>query len=100
MLLERTIFQLDVGDVPPERARALGQMGFMQWLGALPGDASYLVAASQAYERAAPFRHNSPAVSVFCDLLLASSEPPYRPLDLQVLPPARKGGARARRLSL
>lgn len=97
MLLERTIAQLDIGPLPPLRAAQLGQMGFMQWLGALPGGCNFAEQARRAHVRAAPFRHVSPAVAVFCDLLLAALQMPPRPLDLPWPRPQRRGGARARR---
>ncbi|MEM6588105.1 MAG: hypothetical protein AAF641_06625 [Pseudomonadota bacterium] len=100
MLLELTLTQLDVGDVPAKRAEEMGQLGYMQWLGALPGRAHYINAASHAYGRAKPFAANSPAVAVFCDLLLASMKAPLTPLDLRLPPRARRGGAEARRASL
>ena len=96
MLLDRTISQLDIGYLPRARALELGQLGYMQWLGALPGDADYRGAAMRAYEAASPFRRASPAVAVFCDLLVASTRMPPAPLPLS-LPRHRRGGARARR---
>ena len=97
MLLERTIAQLDVGYVPPDRAEELGHLGYVQWLGALKGNASYLGEAMRAYTLAQPFIRTSPAVGVFCDLLVASSTSPLAPLDLKLRPPQRRGGAKARR---
>jgi len=97
MLLERTISQLDIGPVTPSRAVDLGQMGFVQWLGALPGGANYAVQARRALAQAAPFCAVSPAVMVFCDLVIASLAMPPRPLDLPWPRPQRRGGARARR---
>ena len=73
MFLERTISQLDVGHVPEDEAEKLGHLGYLQWLGALRGDASYLEEATRAYEMARPFLKTSPAVAVFCQLLAASS---------------------------
>ena len=97
MLLERTIHQLDIGQVSPERARELGQLGYLQWLGALPGHSNYLHEAMRAYAKAQPFRRTSPAVAVFCDILVNSTVSPA------ILPPltfgrrGRRGGAQARR---
>ena len=97
MLLDRTISQLDVGPLPPDRAAELARLGYMQWLGALPGDGDYRREAMQAYTRAAPRARRSPAVAVFCDLLVASTRMPPRPLPLAMPPRRRRGGARARR---
>lgn len=97
MLLERTISQLDIGYVPRDQARELGHLGYMQWLGSLPGDTSYLNQAKHAYDLARPFIHASPAVAVFCQLLIASASTPLQPLDLRLPPRTRRGGARARR---
>ncbi len=100
MLLERTISQLDVGYVPDNVARRMGHLGYTQWLGALPGGASYPLEAHRAYELAHPFAQTSPAVAVFCELLLQSTETPFRALDLTLPRPARRGGAKARRSAL
>lgn len=100
MLLEQTIFQLDIGYVPPEKAEEMGQLGYMQWLGALQGGASYQREAMRAYEMAQPFIRTSPAVAVFCRLLVASVASPIEPLPLRLPLRNRRGGAQARRLSL
>ncbi len=99
MLLERTIAQLDVGFVPQKQAEEMGHLGYLHWLGALRGDASYPNEAMQAYEMARPFSKSSPAIAVFCQLLRASVERPLHPLQLQLQLPkrTRRGGARARR---
>ena len=97
MLLERTISQLDIGYVPNDRARELGHLGFMQWLGALPGKVNYRDAARHAHAVAAPFRTTSPAIAVFCDLLVASTRMPPEPLELHLPSHHRRGGAQARR---
>ena len=99
MLLERTITQLDTGPMPPDEARQLGQLGYMQWIAALPGAANYRSAAHHAHERAAPFRHRSPAIAEFCKLLRASLDRPLAPLPLAMPPRKRRGGAGARRAS-
>ena len=96
MLLELTITQLDIGWVPADRALELGRLGHLQWLGALPGDANYRDEAMRAYTLAIPFARSSPAVAVFCELLLESTRMPPRPLALHS-PRRRRGGARARR---
>lgn len=100
MQLERTIYQLDIGNVPPAQAEEMGQLGFMQWLGGLPGDASYISEAMRAYDVARPFIAASPAVGMFCHLLVASVAAPAAPLSLQLPQRCRRGGAQARRLSL
>ncbi|MCV6593764.1 MAG: hypothetical protein OIF48_12480 [Silicimonas sp.] len=99
MLLEHTISQLDIGHVPPEQAKELGHLGYIQWLGALPGTANYIREATRALELAQPFRWNSPAIAVFCDLLKASTRGAPRALDLQMRSRQRRGGSQARRLS-
>lgn len=100
MLLELTISQLDIGPVPPRRARELGHLGYIQWLGSLSGDDNYHRAAGRAHAMAAPFRRGSPAVAVFCELLAASTRMPPAPPTVEIPPPARRGGARARRGAL
>lgn len=100
MFLERTISQLDIGSVPPAQAQELGHLGYMQWLSCLPGDVGYHDAAMQAYDMAQPFVAASPAVAVFCNLLLSSLVMPPAPLPLHMPRPVRRGGAQARRLSL
>ena len=97
MLLERTISQLDIGYLPPDQAEELGHLGYLQWLGALNGKAGYPQEALRAYEVARPFKETSPAVAVFCDLLVESCASPLAPLELKLLVPTRRGGAKARR---
>lgn len=97
MLLERTISQLDIGFVTPDQAMEMGHMGYLQWLGALPGDAGYAREALRAYAMARPFAETSPAVAVFCDLLLETAETPLCAPELTLPGRARRGGARARR---
>ena len=97
MLLERTISQLDIGSVPPDEAMELGQLGYLQWLASLPVNADYARAAMHAYTMAQPFRQSSPAVAVFCELLVASTRLPIEPLPLKMPTRERRGGARARR---
>ena len=97
MLLKRTISQLDIGPLPPARAAELGQLGYMQWLGSLRPMASYPHEAMRAYEAAAPFIRTSPAIAVFCDLLVASTRVPLEPLNLSLPGRQRRGGAKARR---
>jgi hypothetical protein len=97
MLLERTISQLDIGPLPPDAAAELGHLGYMQWLAGLPGSVDYRRAAMQAWAAAQPFARVSPAVAVFCDLLVASTRSPPEPLALVLPARHRRGGARARR---
>lgn len=100
MSIERTLTQLQVNPRTPERAKEIGQLGYMQWLGGLAANACYLTEASCAYMTAAPFRATDPAVEEFCRLLKASLDAPLRPLDLALPKPRRRGGARERRMSL
>ncbi len=97
MLLERTITQLDVGHVPPNVAQQMGQLGYMQWIAALPSDTGYRQAALRALETAAPFVSASPAVAAFCDLIRRSIKDPLTPLPLRMPPRVRRGGSQARR---
>ncbi len=97
MMLERTLSQLDIGSVTDDVAEKMGHLGYTQWLGALKGNAGYCKEAMRAYELAQPFAQNSPAVAVFCQLLMASATAPLKPLDLKLPVPARRGGAKARR---
>ena len=97
MLLERTIAQLDLGEMPAEQAKALGHLGYIQWLGALPGHANYRAEAHKACHMAQPFVRTSPAVGVFCQLLRASTTGSPNALDLKLPIQKRRGGARARR---
>ena len=100
MLIARTLTQLQVKPTTPERAKEIGQLGYMQWLGGLPAGACYQSEAACAYLSALPFKDTDPAVSVFCDLIRTSLENPLKPLDLALPKPRRRGGARERRLSL
>ena len=52
MLLNHTILQLRTTGLPPKRARELGHLGYLQWLGSLPGFASYQAEAMRAYAAA------------------------------------------------
>lgn len=97
MLLERTISQLDIGFVPDHVAEEMGHLGYAQWLGALKGEAGYFNEAMRAYRLAQPFIRTSPAVAVFCHLLVESTASPLKALELKLPEPARRGGAKARR---
>lgn len=99
MLLEHTLRQLDTGPMPPAAARHLAQLGYMQWIAGLPGEADYIAAALAAFDRAHPFMAHSPALAEFCELLLASVERPLQPLPLALPPRVRRGGAQGRRSS-
>lgn len=100
MLLKRTIAQLDVGYVPPDQAEQMGQLGYMQWLGALKGDANYIEEARKAHVLGSASKAASPAVAVFCDLLEQSIASALSPLDLKLPKHTRRGGASARRRAL
>ncbi|MDJ0995640.1 MAG: hypothetical protein QNI90_18825 [Dinoroseobacter sp.] len=97
MMLEHTISQLDIGYVPDHVAEEMGHLGYVQWLGAIRGNASYIGEAMRAYHLAQPFVRTSPAVAIFCHLLVASTASPVAPLELKLPAPARRGGAKARR---
>ena len=97
MHLEQTIMQMDIGYVSRSRAEELGQLGYLQWLWALPSDACYLTEAMKAYEMARPSIAGSPAIGVFCDLLITSATEPLQPLDIRFPLRIRRGGAAARR---
>ena len=99
-LLLRTLTMLQVGADSAERARELGQMGYMQWLGGLPGSACYRTEAGRALQGALPFATSDAPVAVFCGLLSASLRDPLTPLDLALPRPRRRGGAQDRRMSL
>ncbi len=100
MLTEQTLIQIlsqpDRASTP-ERARELGQLGFMQWLGGLAGDAAYDAQARRALQLALPFAGTGPAMAEFCRLVRASLDRPLRPLDLALPPNRRRGGTRMRR---
>ncbi|WP_417210018.1 hypothetical protein [Antarctobacter sp.] len=100
MSIELILTQLQCRAETPERAHELGCMGYMQWLGGLPGCASYEAEAARAWRRAQPFARTDPAVAVFCALLDASLRQPLRALDLTLPRAQRRGGARRRRLLL
>ena len=100
MLFELTLTQLQVDPGSEERTRELGQLGYMQWLGGLPAEASYEAEAARAYRIAVAFEESDPAVAVFCELLRESLNRPLHPLDLALPKPRRRGGARERRRGL
>ena len=100
MLIARTLNGLQARTLTHERAKELGQMGYMQWLGALPGTADYEHEAVRAYLRAMDFIETDPAIAVFCGLIRDSLRQPIRPLELALPKAQRRGGARQRRLSI
>ena len=100
MSIAQTLNQLQVKSASPERAKEMGQLGYMQWLGGLRADACYRTEAARAYAMAHPFKSTDPAVAVFCQLLQDSLNAPLQPLDLALPKPRRRGGAKERRLSL
>lgn len=98
MVLNRILHRLQLHHAEHGRASEFGQLGFMEWLGSLPADSDYNLQAMTAYEKALPFRRTAPAIRVFCDLLIASTQMPPQPLDLCLPRPHRRGGARGRRM--
>ncbi|MCE8006154.1 hypothetical protein [Aestuariivita sp.] len=97
MVLDRILLRLQIRRIAPERAAELAQLGFMEWLGALPGESDFHQQAMIAYRQAVPLRRQAPAIALFCDLLVASTRMPPEPLDLSLPSPHRRGGARGRR---
>ncbi|MEM6565214.1 MAG: hypothetical protein AAF665_12245 [Pseudomonadota bacterium] len=70
MMLERAVSRLDVRYVSKDTALEMGQLGCLQWLGALKDDAGYPHETARAFEVARPFTQNAPAVAIFCHILL------------------------------
>ena len=99
MFLEYTISQLDIGPMPPDRADEMGHLGFLQWLGALPGDRSFAQEAERALMLSLPAAGYSPALAVFCDLVARAVAASPAPLTLRLPQATRRGGARARRVT-
>lgn len=100
MMLELVLLQMHARTQSPEPARETAYLAFIQWLGALPGGCDYAAAARAALERVSGISASSPALTIFCTLLADSLDRPARPLDLRLPSPCRRGGTRARRLSL
>ncbi|GAA0305930.1 hypothetical protein [Rhodovulum strictum] len=98
MMLELVLLQMQARDRDPACGRETGQLGFMQWLGGLPGGCDYAAAARAALARLGPDAPSSPALATFRALLVASLAVPPRPLGLSLPVPRRRGGTRARRL--
>ncbi|MEO1677430.1 MAG: hypothetical protein AAFU80_04640 [Pseudomonadota bacterium] len=84
----------------PGLAEAWARMAYVEWLAGLPGRVSYADAALEAFEAARSTADISPATAAFRRLLARSAQLPPAPLDLGLPKPARRGGARARRLSI
>lgn len=97
MILEDILNAMRSHGCSEARARQLAHMGYMEWLGALPGAANYPEAAVRALAAAAPVRDVDPAVAEFCRLLETSVNRPLAPLTLIPPRPGRRGGARGRR---
>jgi hypothetical protein len=97
MVLNHVLNRLQSHPADQLRAVELGQLGFMEWLGSLPGDSDFDRQARAAYARALPFQRVSPAIAVFCALLLAARRMPPEPLNLCLPRPHRRGGSKARR---
>ncbi|MFN0262778.1 hypothetical protein ACKTEK_02770 [Tepidamorphus sp. 3E244] len=97
MFLRRTISQLDIGPVTPERAQEMAQLGFLQWLAGRPAKADHRSEALDAYAVARPLAQGSPAIAAFCDLLLAATKTPVYGLPIRLPTRQRRGGAQARR---
>ncbi len=100
MSIDHILNKLQTRTSTPERAKELGQLGYMQWLAGLPVNADYVSSAIYAYDMSEPIMHTDPAVAAFCELLVASIENPLTPLDLSLPKPRRRGGAKERRMSL
>ena len=98
--LQRTLNGLQRDTCSPERAQELAQLGYMQWLAALPASASYEAEAVRAYLLAMDFIDTDPGIAVFCDLIRTSLRRPLQPLTLALPKPRRRGGARQRRKAL
>ncbi|GGD33657.1 hypothetical protein [Sinisalibacter lacisalsi] len=95
-----TLSQLLMAPAGPDRAREIGQMGYMQWLAGLPGGARYEAEVLHALRVTADFIDSDPAVAEFCRLLRASLRGPLAPLELALPAPRRRGGAWQRRRAL
>jgi hypothetical protein len=100
MTLNDILTAMRVPNSSEARARQLAHMGYLEWLGALPGGANYAEAAVRALAAAAPLREDDPAVAEFCRLLENSLNRPLVPLTLIPPRPGRRGGARGRRAML
>jgi len=100
MDISYTMSLLLMAPADPDRAREIGQMGYMQWLAGLPGGVRYEAEVRRALRVAADFIESDPAVAEFCRLLRVSLRGPLEPLELALPAPRRRGGARERRRAL
>ncbi|TCO74116.1 hypothetical protein [Rhodovulum euryhalinum] len=100
MMLEMVLMQMQASTASSARAREIGQLAFMQWLGGLPGGCDFIAAARSALARVDAAGEATPALDTFRMLLAASVQMPPQPLDLRLPEPRRRGGARARRMPL
>lgn len=96
----RHLFSIAAAPQTAERARELGQLAYMQWLGNLPGSANYPREAERALRSTDELTETEPAVEAFRTLLQASLNNPLAPLDLTLPKARRRGGSRARRARL
>ncbi|MEM0937157.1 MAG: hypothetical protein AAGJ91_14800 [Pseudomonadota bacterium] len=97
MHLKHLIEKLRHAPNDPDRARELAQLAFMEWLGALPGDASFPVAAMTTFDGMRRAAEQSEATAEFRALLAEAVRVSPMPLALP-LRPSRRGGRRARRV--
>ena len=100
MFTEMTLSQLQATRPDPIRARELGELGFLQWLATLPGDADYEACAVQAWMTAQEESPDHPAVAAFREMIRQTLARPTTPLTFTRPKPRRRGGAQARRRSL
>lgn len=100
MMLDLVLLQLQGRDGAAECDGRLGQLAYMQWLGSLPGTCDYKAAARAALAQIAWDEEPASGLAGFRALLAASLAVPVRPLALCMPRPCRRGGARARRVSL
>ena len=95
--LDEIVARLVAAPDAPGRAREIAHLAFMEWLGSLPGGASFPLAALQAFERTRRVAPRSRAARLFRELLVEASIVPPRPLGLALPRPSRRGGPRTRR---
>jgi len=100
MILNDILNAMRVPGCSDARARQLAHMGYVEWLGALPGTANYPETVVRALGAAAPLRDDEPSVAEFCRLLENSLNRPLEPLTLIPPRPGRRGGTRGRRAML
>ena len=90
MVLDRILHSLNTPSLSRRRAIEQGRLAFLEWLWSLPEGTNFATQALADYERADRSGLTSPAITVFCGLLVHAS----RPMPM----PVRRGGARARRM--